>query len=540
MKQEYVLVCKRLLHEPLLFVRAASRTSLRNYQREVFESILDSVLNRRGLSFVVMFPRQSGKNELQAQLETYLLTLCSQLPVEMIKVSPTLQPQAQNAMRRLDKTARKNIFIRELLQKEGGQLYRLQNATITFLSGAPESNIVGATASLLLEVDEAQDVLPEKFDRDIAPMAASTNATRVFWGTAWTSQTLLGRELRAARAAERRDGLRRIFIRTADEVGAEVPAYARHVQETVARQGRTHPLVRTQYFSEEIDGEGGLFPPERIARMRSADVRFSIPPVAPQTGRQYALLLDVAGEDEGVRASNSETSLANPARDASALTLVEITTSGLPLNTGILSPTVDNFIHTPVENPAGQETSPLPVYTALHRWQWLGARHTDLAAQIAQIAREWRAQALVIDATGVGAGLASFLEKTLPGIVIPFLFNAATKSRLGWDFLAIVDSGRWRELNLAPDLPGLDARFQADFIRQLEHCRFSVSSGPEQHIRWGVPDGSRDEVSGELLHDDWILSAALCAQLEHLDWSPASPALIIPAADPLKEMEGRY
>lgn len=534
MSQEHVQVYKHLLRDPLLFVRRASHTSLRSYQREVFESILDSVLNRRGLSFVVMFPRQSGKNELQAQLETYLLTLCSQLPVEMIKVSPTLQPQAQNAMRRLDKTARKNIFIRELLQKEGGQLYRLQNATITFLSGAPESNIVGATASLLLEVDEAQDVLPEKFDRDIAPMAASTNATRVFWGTAWTSQTLLGRELRAARAAELRDGLRRVFIRTADEVGAEVPAYARHVQETVARQGRTHPLVRTQYFSEEIDGEGGLFPPERIALMRSTGAARSIPSTDPQPGRQYALLLDVAGEDEGVRASGSEASLANPARDASALTLVEITPADH------LSTTVDNFIHTPVDNPGGQDQTPLPVYTALHRWQWLGARHTDLALQIAQIAREWRAQALVIDATGVGAGLASFLEKALPGIVIPFLFNAATKSRLGWDFLAIVDSGRWREPDLATDLPGLDARFQAEFIRQLEHCRFSVSSGPEQHIRWGVPDGSRDEASSDLLHDDWILSAALCTQLEHLDWSPAAPALIIPAADPLKEMEGKY
>lgn len=253
----FVQTTKRLLRELLLFVHGASRFKLRAYQREVFEAILDSVLQRKGLTFVVMFPRQSGKNELQAQIETYLLSLFSQLPVEMIKVSPTLQPQALNAMRRLEKTVKKNILVNGLLKKEAGSLYHMCNASITFLSGAPESNIVGATASVLLEVDEDQDVLPEKFDKDIAPMAASTNATRVFWGTAWTSRTLLGRELRAARAAEAADGIRRVFIRTADDVSAEVPEYAHHVQETIRRQGRSHPLVRTQYFSEEIDSQGG-------------------------------------------------------------------------------------------------------------------------------------------------------------------------------------------------------------------------------------------------------------------------------------------
>ncbi len=59
-------------------------------------------------------------------------------------------------------------------------------------------------------------------------------------------------------------------------------------------------------------------------------------------------------------------------------------------------------------------------------------------------------------------------------------------------------------------------------------------------MRWGVPDGSRHPVSGELLHDDWVLSAALCTQLEEIDWQPAAPSLIIPAPDPLNGMEGKY
>ena len=195
---EFIPHYKWLLRDPERFTRVASGIKLRNYQHGVLNAIFDSVLNQRGLSFVVIFPRQSGKNELQAQLETYLLTLFSNLPVEMIKISPTLEPQALNAMRRLERTVKRNTLTRRIWVKESGSIYRVGEARITFLSAAPESNIVGATASALLEVDEAQDVLCVKYEKDVAPMTASTNATRVFWGTSWTSRTLLAQQLRRA------------------------------------------------------------------------------------------------------------------------------------------------------------------------------------------------------------------------------------------------------------------------------------------------------------------------------------------------------
>ncbi len=52
---------------------------------------------------MVMFPRQSGKNELQAQVEAYLLAMYGDMDTEMVKVSPTYKPQTQNAMRRLQR-----------------------------------------------------------------------------------------------------------------------------------------------------------------------------------------------------------------------------------------------------------------------------------------------------------------------------------------------------------------------------------------------------------------------------------------------------
>lgn len=278
--------------DPVSFSSQLSGISLRSYQVPVARAIVDSVLNARGLSFVVVFPRQSGKNELQAQIETYLLARLSAFSAEMVKVSPTWKPQSINAMRRLERVLNANQLTRGRWAREHGYIYRLGQARLFFLSGQPGANIVGATANLLLEVDEAQDILMDRYDKDIAPMAASANATRVFWGTAWTPDTLLGRERRLAEVAQLQDGLRRVFTLTADDVAREVPAYGLFVSEQIARFGRHHPLIRTQFFSEELVDSAGMFPPARRSLMQGSHP----PQSSPLPGSLYAFLLDIGGE----------------------------------------------------------------------------------------------------------------------------------------------------------------------------------------------------------------------------------------------------
>ena len=95
-----------------------------------------------------------------------------------------------------------------------------------------------------------------------------TPPQRVYWGTAWTSQTLLTREKRAAHEAQKEDGEQRVFEITAEEVGKEVPEYLSFVEAEIRKHGRNHPFVKTQYFCEEIDAECGMFPPARQALMR--------------------------------------------------------------------------------------------------------------------------------------------------------------------------------------------------------------------------------------------------------------------------------
>ncbi len=336
----------------LQFIQAGGIT-LRRYQEEVARAVVGAVLERRGLSFAVMFPRQSGKNELQAQIEAYLLWVLREQDAEMVKVSPTWRPQAMNALRRLERVLSRNPHTQKEWVRESGFILRVGRARIYFLSGAPGSNIVGATASTLLEVDEAQSVEIDKFDRDILPMAASTNATRVFWGTAWNGRTLLSRELLAARAAERQAQLRRgeplkspggggapagglprlAFRIDADTVAAEVPAYRAFVDAQVASLGRDHLMIRTQYFSEEVEGAQGMFSAQMVANMRGSHP----PQEGPTPGKIYALLLDVGGEDKNAQQlalwDMRLDGLANPGRDATALTVVEVdrSTCGDPL-----------------------------------------------------------------------------------------------------------------------------------------------------------------------------------------------------------------
>jgi hypothetical protein len=171
------------------------------------------------------------------------------------------------------------------------------------------------------------------------------------------------------------------------------------------------------------------------------------------------------------------------------------------------------------------------------RRQWLGVKHARLYGEIRALADCWRARALVVDSTGVGAGLASFLEKALPGRLVPFVFSSASKSQLGWDFLAMIDSGRWKEA-VSSQLTALSQRKEEEeFRRQLEYCKYEIMPGPGKLMRWGVPDGTRDLSTGELVHDDLIVSAALAAVLDDRAWGMAGPVLVAARLDPLQEID---
>ncbi len=469
---------RAFLRDIRLFSRIVVRRELRGYQLAPARAIVDSVIRRRGLTFAVVMSRQAGKNELSAQLEAYLMNLFQQVRgATLVKASPTYKPQTLNSkLRLLDALA--NPWNARFLHTGDGHVVRLGHCRCAFFSAQPGANVVGATASVLLECDEAQDVDPAKWDKDFAPMAASTNATTVFYGTLWSADTLLSRVIRQLRAQEAADGVQRVFIVPWDAVAEEVPAYGAYVRKEIVRLGHDHPIVKTQYLLEEIAGAGKMLGPERLAMMRGTHLRQR----QPTGGTVYALTVDVAGsadtgEDEALRQ-------AAPRKDSTVATMfaVDLTTCDDP-------------------------RIGLPVYRTVNRWRWTGRRHEELYAALSDIAETWRVAYVVVDATGVGGPLAEFLQRRLGAAVVrPFTFTQVSKSELAWAFLAAIGTGRYKEY--APDDdPDGDT---AQFWREAEACVLRAVPGAGHRAQWGAPDATT--------HDDCLVSAALVATLDAAAW----------------------
>lgn len=166
---------------------ATSRTSprilgkpLRSYQAEVARAIATAALLGKGQTYTVMMARQMGKNELSGHLEAYLLNTHRLIGGTIVKAAPSLRPQAMISRQRLI-----DLLGAPLTR---GRWRTVQDAIAVgrararFLSGAPESNVVGGTADLLLELDEAQYLQADKIDRDFRPMASGSFYGRALSG----------------------------------------------------------------------------------------------------------------------------------------------------------------------------------------------------------------------------------------------------------------------------------------------------------------------------------------------------------------------
>jgi len=500
---------------------------LRPYQLRAANAILNSVINRDGETFVIIFARQSGKDELLADLILFLLARLAERGCSIICAQPTFRPQTVNGMDRLKaRASQRPFFMQGNFRQSYGYIYRFLSARVTYFSADPAANVVGATSDRLLIINEAQDVQKNIYDQRFAPMAAAGNATRVFSGTAWTRDTLLEREKQAALQLEKRDGLQRVFVITGEGVAKHNVYYAKFLKNEIKKLGRDHPLIRTQYFCENIEARSGMFTAAHRALMigdmqrdsslhPSGDIRDGLVAYGSQIEDQrskitnpIAFLLDVAGQEESslspiLRLAGGVELESNCSRDAVTLRIIEIDLSTL-------------------------STLQAPTYRAIGLQQWTGLNHLTVFGKIKSLAEQWRPQHIVMDATGVGEGLWAMLDKAFPTRVIPVKFTQSVKSELGYGFLAIINTGRFRDC-----VPSQDTD------RQYAACESEILTGPSKTMRWGVPDGRRDE-NGLLIHDDIPVTDSLTAILDRLTWIIHTDTVIINPPDPLLAMDTNY
>ena len=462
------------------FARRVLGKPLYPYQLEVAEAIVDSIENGYGHIITVMMARQAGKNQLSATVEAYLLYRFSEGTI--VKAAPTFHPQIRHSYERLKRLLAGSELSERLwsdtstigLAPTAGTEREKKQAgpRVVFYSASPESNVVGATAELLLEIDEAQDVEFEKFNRDFRPMAAVKNATTVLYGTAWADTTLLAMQRGTNLSAQEATGRRLHFEYDWRHVAAYNPDYRVFVEKEIERLGADHPLIQTQYCLHSIDGAGYLLNALQRSLIQGTHAWLDEPDSA---GGWYVASMDVGGEDRpdpNAQASSLSSAPRKHGRhDSSVLTLARVYYNELNL----------------------------PCLEVVHQYCWTGKTHLEQYAAVLSVMEHWNVRALVIDATGLGEGLASLLVTRLGAHrVRPFHFSQPSKSHLTFQFLSLVNSKR-----LTLPLPATaPMEVYQTCWQQVSRARYRVPAPDLMSMYVDPSDG----------HDDFLISLALLGE----------------------------
>ena len=266
------------------------------------------------------------------------------------------------------------------------------------------------------------------------------------------------------------------------------------MEQEIARLGEAHPAIQTQYLLRPITGAGMFLNSLQLAMLQGSHAWED----AARAGGWYIAGMDVAGEDRpNVQMPGESSHYGRSKRDSTVLTI--------------------GRVHFNEFN--------LPCIDVTHQQWWTGRSHLDQYAAALALVERWDMRALVIDATGLGAGLASMLLNKLGSErVIPFTFTRPAKSRLAYQLLSLLNSGRLK-LYEAQDAP---ASIHAECWRQLRLARYRLPA-PE------TIDFYVDPTDG---HDDFLASLALLTEAIHTLPAPPASTLIRPIR--LYETEGRY
>lgn len=297
-------------------------------------------------------------------------------------------------------------------------------------------------------------------------MASSTNATTVHYGTTWDDSTLLEQTKLSNIELEKRDGIRRHFRFDWQDVARYNPGYLDFVEAERTRLGEDHPLFCSQYALLPIRSGGGFLSRSQLAQLQGGHSRLRH---RRDKDKLYVAGIDLAGEAE----VTGDLELTVGGRDATVITVAEI------------------------GYPDESDTIKEPLINVVEHYCWVGKKHPALYRQMVDILKNsWGCSRIVVDATGVGEAVASFLRNALGTRVVPFKFSQTSKSTLGFNLLAAVNSGR---LKLYEGDGSDDYR---ELLFELERARDVCR--PNQTINFYV-----DPSEG---HDDYLMSLALCVE----------------------------
>jgi hypothetical protein len=108
----------------------------------------------------------------------------------------------------------------------------------------------------------------------------------------------------------------------------------------------------------------------------------------------------------------------------------------------------------------------------------------------------WNCKKIVVDSTGAGQPVASFLKEAIGSHVIPFTFTPPSKTVLGFSLQAAVNSGRLK-------------MYAGDNSEEYREFWFEIDNAQSQYRASQTLNFFVDPVKG---HDDFLMSTALLVE----------------------------
>ncbi len=386
------------------------KTNPRDYQLQISEKILDSVLSKRGDTICTLVSRQGGKNHTVIDSIIFLATQCPGIKIGLY--APTYDQALISSRRLRSKLTKLGIRIEAITTEnntkviqfkfingsEGPYAWRGEGSLIGIYSHAPQTSKEGQTWDLII-IDEAQDLDKEVFQVEIEPMGASTNATYVFIGTPWSEDSLFFEKIQFAK----RNGTYLEFPWEA--VAACLPDYSKFIAKKKEELGENSVAFLTQYCLQWLKGLGMFFNYDSFLESNVNESRTW--QISPTLGKEYAFGLDIAGDDKN--------------------------------NTGQTDYTVFTVVE--VDRSKCRTKDDKPETTLVFYKRWHGEDWDKQYNEICALINRWRPSAGVGDNTGAGSYLMSRLEKKYKNIE-RFDFSERSKSDLGHYVDAEVKAGR--------------------------------------------------------------------------------------------------
>lgn len=438
-------------------MREVSKRPLRGPQAEMIKKTEAHVSRHDGNIMTIKSARQTGKNEISAILHRRHLLRRQHNPFYQcwIRTAPTHKPQVVNSKKRLrehlnlstSNIIRHPLFAREKLSKEEGYIWRLGNAAVEFLSSGPHSNVVGATASTCLDMDEAHKIDKDKFDEDFAPFTADTNAGTLLWGVGGNGMDTLQWYIDSNKD-NKKDHLNLCYP---CDIWMEIhPPYRAHVESRVNVLGWDHPIIMTQYRLLSIAARGRFINAKQAMSLLSGQHHRCR---APRHGRRYQMTVDVAAGNEEFNPDNLLEGFEDVDTDSSAIIIYEVTDE-MSLN-GIF----------PIVN--------------IMDIIWLTGTDIGVDEEVVDDAIElWNPDKVTIDGVGVGRQLSeNMVKKYGPSMVKMYIASDTdvsedcfgTLARLNSDSIKMFlndDSPEWRQ-----------------FEKQLTHTQYQAQKGKMKLIK---------------------------------------------------------